>query len=179
MIHAAATAALEAGATLETALEACAEVAADVPVVAMGYTNMVLATGETEFASRLADAGAVGAIVPDLPLGEGDGIREAFASAGLALVPLIAPTTSERRRREICAGAQGFVYLVSTVGVTGERKGLPPELAELIETAKSEAPVPVAVGFGISTPEQVAAVGAHGGRGDRRQPPGPSRPGRA
>lgn len=160
VIHAAATAALEAGATLETALEACAEIAADVPVVTMGYTNMILAVGEAEFAARLADAGAAGAIVPDLPLGEGDGIREAFAAAGLALVPLIAPTTSWQRRGEICADAQGFVYLVSTVGVTGEREGLPPELTELIAAAKDEAPVPVAVGFGISTPEQVAAVGA-------------------
>ena len=160
VIHAAATAALEAGATLETALEACAEVAGEVPVVAMGYTNMILATGETQYAARLADAGAAGAIVPDLPLGEGDGIREAFAAAGLALVPLIAPTTAAERRREICAGAQGFVYLVSTVGVTGEREGLPPELSGLIAAAKDESRVPVAVGFGISTPEQVAAVGA-------------------
>ena len=158
VIHAAATAALEAGATLETALEACSEVAADVPVVAMGYTNMILATGEAEFAARLAEAGAAGAIVPDLPLGEGQGIREAFAGAGLALVPLVAPTTSPERRKEIWA--EGFVYLVSTVGVTGERAGLPPELAELVAAAKSESPVPVAVGFGISTPEQVAAVGA-------------------
>jgi tryptophan synthase alpha chain len=160
VIHAAATAALEAGATLETALEACEEVAADVPVVAMGYTNMILATGEAEFAGRLAEAGAAGAIVPDLPLGEGDGIREAFASAGLALVPLIAPTTSPERRKQICAGAQGFVYLVSTVGVTGERAGLPPELSELVAAAKGESQVPVAVGFGISTPDQIAAVGA-------------------
>ena len=160
VIHAAATAALEAGATLETALEACQEVAADVPVVAMGYTNMILATGEAEFAARLADAGAAGAIVPDLPLGEGEEIREAFAGAGLALVPLIAPTTPAERRKEICAQAQGFVYLVSTVGVTGERAGLPPELAELVAAAQTEAQVPVAVGFGISTPEQVAAVGA-------------------
>ncbi len=160
VIHAAATAALEAGATLETALEACQEVAADVPVVVMGYTNMILATGEAQFAACLADAGAAGAIVPDLPLGEGAGIREAFAGAGLALVPLIAPTTPAERRKEICARAQGFVYLVSTVGVTGERAGLPPELAELVAAAKTESEVPVAVGFGISTAEQVAAVGA-------------------
>ncbi len=160
VIHAAATAALEAGATLETALEACSEVAADVPVVAMGYVNMILATGEAEFAARLTEAGAAGAIVPDLPLGEGQGIREAFKSAGLALVPLIAPTTTPERRQQICAQAEGFVYLVSTVGVTGERAGLPPELAKLVAAAKGESPVPVAVGFGISTPEQVAAVGA-------------------
>ena len=159
VIHAAATVALEAGADLDTALEACAEVSADVPVVAMGYTNMILATGEAEFAGKLAEAGAAGAIVPDLPLGEGDGIREALSAAGLALVPLIAPTTPDDRRKAICEGAEGFVYLVSTVGVTGERAGLPPELADLVAAAKSESDVPVAVGFGISTPEQVAEVG--------------------
>jgi tryptophan synthase alpha chain len=159
VIHAAATAALEAGADLDSALEACSEVSADVPVVVMAYSNMILATGELEFAERIASAGAAGAIVPDLPLGEGAGIRSALSTAGLALVPLIAPTTPEARRKEICAGAEGFVYLVSTVGVTGERAGLPPELADLVARAKEEAEVPVAVGFGISTPEQVAEVG--------------------
>lgn len=159
VIHAAATAALEAGATLETALEACSEVAERVPVVAMCYSNMILATGEAEFAARLAEAGAAGAIVPDLPLHEGAGIREALSAAGLALVPLVAPTTPDDRRREICASAEGFVYVVSTVGVTGERGEIPAELAALVETVRAEAEVPVAVGFGISTPEQVGEVG--------------------
>jgi tryptophan synthase alpha chain len=160
VIHAAATAALDAGADLESALAACAEVSAEVPVVAMCYSNMILATGPEEFASRLAGAGAAGAIVPDLPLGEGDEIRGAMAGHGLAVVPLIAPTTSPERRGAICESAQGFVYLVSTVGVTGERAGLPPELERLVASARDEARVPVAVGFGISTPEQVASVGA-------------------
>ena len=71
----------------------------------------------------------------------------------------MAPTTPPDRRARICAGARGFVYLVSTVGVTGERAELPPELTELISAAKQEASVPVAVGFGISTPEQAATVG--------------------
>ena len=159
VIHAAATAALEAGADLDSALEACAEVSAELPVVVMAYSNMILATGAVDFAERIAAAGAAGAVVPDLPLGEGADIRTALSAAGLALVPLIAPTTAEDRRRAICEGAEGFVYLVSTVGVTGERSGLPPELADLVAAAKSEAGVPVAVGFGISTPEQVAEVG--------------------
>jgi tryptophan synthase alpha chain len=71
----------------------------------------------------------------------------------------VAPTTPAERRARICEAAEGFVYLVSTVGVTGEREQLPPELTGLIAAAKDEGSVPVAVGFGISTPEQAATVG--------------------
>src|SRR5687768_13658914 len=100
VIHAAATAALEAGATLDTALEACEAVADRVPVVTMVYSNMILAGGGAEsFASRIAAAGASGAIVPDLPLEESGPVREALGAEGLALVPLVAPTTPPERRR--------------------------------------------------------------------------------
>ncbi|MDP9188947.1 MAG: tryptophan synthase subunit alpha, partial [Actinomycetota bacterium] len=160
VIHAAATAALEAGATLESALEACAAVSERLPVVTMVYANMILARGgPAEFAARIDEAGAAGAIVPDLPPEEAAEIREALSGRGLALVPLIAPTTPPQRRRAICETAEGFVYLVSTVGVTGEREQLAPELTGLISAAKAEADLPVAVGFGIATPEQAAAVG--------------------
>jgi tryptophan synthase alpha chain len=159
-IHAADTAALAAGATLDSVLESCATAAARVPVALMIYANMVLATGASELADKAAGAGAAGVIVPDLPLEERGPIAEALAGRGLALIPLVAPTTPPERRAEICAAARGFVYLVSTVGVTGERAELPAELIDLISAAKREADVPVAVGFGISTPEQVATVGA-------------------
>lgn len=159
-IHAAATDALAAGATVETALEVCESVAERVPVVLMVYSNMVLAQGGAEeFVRRAAAAGAAGAIVPDLPFGEAEEVRDAFAAAGLALVPLVAPTNSSDRRAQICAVARGFVYLVSTVGTTGERKAIPAALADLVDAAKSEAKVPVAVGFGIGTPGQAAEVG--------------------
>jgi tryptophan synthase alpha chain len=159
-IHAAATQALEAGATLATALEVCRSVAARVPVVLMAYTNMVLAHGgPDEFAKMIRAAGAAGAIVPDLPLDEAGEVREAFAAEGLALVPLLAPTTPAERRRRICEAAHGFVYVVSTVGTTGERAKIPPALAELVEATKADARTPVAVGFGIGTPEQAAQVG--------------------
>ncbi|MEX2448436.1 MAG: tryptophan synthase subunit alpha [Solirubrobacterales bacterium] len=171
-IHAAATAALGAGATLEAALEVCASVSGRVPVVLMAYANMVLTQGESarpaaagapkadEFARRAADAGAAGAIVPDLPLDEAAAGRGARAAEGLALVPLVAPTTPAKRRAEICAVATGFVYVVSTVGTTGERAELPTGLAELVTGTKADAgDVPVAVGFGIGTPEQAAEVG--------------------
>jgi tryptophan synthase alpha chain len=159
-IHAAATEALAAGATLETALEVCESISARVPVVLMVYSNMVLAHGGAiEFARRAADAGAAGAIVPDLPFDEADEVRQALADVGLALVPLLAPTTPAGRRARICAAAQGFVYVVSTVGTTGERQQLPAGLTELVAATKAEAEVPIAVGFGIGTPEQVAEVG--------------------
>jgi tryptophan synthase alpha chain len=159
-IHAAATEALAGGATLDTALEVCESVSARLPIVLMVYSNMVLAHGgAAEFARRAAAAGAVGAIVPDLPLDEADEVREALAGAGLALVPLLAPTTSAERRARICAAAQGFVYVVSTVGTTGERQRLPAGLMDLVAATKGDAEVPVAVGFGIGTPAQVAEVG--------------------
>jgi tryptophan synthase alpha chain len=159
-VHAAATTALAAGATLDTALEVCESVSERVPVCLMVYTNMVLAQGGvTEFAGRAAAAGAAGAIIPDLPLGEAEDVREAFADAGQALIPLVAPTTPPRRRARICAAARGFVYLVSTVGTTGERNEVPTALAALTAAAKAESEVPIAVGFGIGTPEQAAEVG--------------------
>ncbi len=160
-IHAAATAALEAGATFATALEVCQAVGERLPVVLMVYSNMVLAKGgAAEFAGLAKAAGACGAIVPDLPLDEAGEVREALAAEGLALVPLVAPTTPESRRREIAAAAAGFIYLVSTLGTTGERAEMPAELAGLIEGTRADAgETPVAVGFGIGTAAQVAQVG--------------------
>jgi tryptophan synthase alpha chain len=160
-IHAAATAALEAGATLATALEVARAVGERVPVVLMVYANMVLAHGgATEFAALLRASSVAGAIVPDLPLGESEDFAAALAAEGLAFVPLVAPTTLPERRRAIAAGARGFIYLVSTTGTTGERAAIPAALAELAAATKDDAgETPVAVGFGISSPEQAAEVG--------------------
>jgi tryptophan synthase alpha chain len=113
-----------------------------------------------DLSASAADARAAAVIVPDLPLEEQGEIGEALASHGLALVPLVAPTTPRERLAAICARAQGFVYVVSTRGVTGERQGLPAELEHLVVAVKEEARVPAAVGFGISTPEQAAEVGS-------------------
>jgi tryptophan synthase alpha chain len=159
-IHAAATAALAAGATLASSLEVCRSVSDRVPVVLMVYANMLLAHGgPAEFARLAQAAGAAGAIVPDLPLGESEEVREALAAESLALVPLVAPTTPPERRARICALAQGFVYVVSTVGTTGERSEVPASLAELVAATRADATTPVAVGFGIGTAAQAAEVG--------------------
>ena len=92
-------------------------------------------------------------------LGEAEDVREEFAAAGLALVPLVAPTTTPERRAQICAVAHGFVYVVSTVGTTGERAEVPVSLAALVEATKADASTPVAVGFGIGSAAQAAEVG--------------------
>jgi tryptophan synthase alpha chain len=159
VIHAAATRALASGADLEGALRTCAAVAERVPVVPMCYANMVLAHGPERYARTLADAGAAGTIIPDLPHEEAEGVARELAAAGLALVPLVAPTTPPERRREICARAEGFVYVVSDTRTTGEREDVPARLRALVAAVREEADVPAAVGFGIGTPEQAAAVG--------------------
>jgi tryptophan synthase alpha chain len=160
VIHAAATRALGAGVSFDDALTVCEAIADRVAVVPMCYANPVLAQGPAGFAAKLAGAGAAGAIVPDLPLEESGEIAARLAEVGLPLVPLIAPTTPPERRAEIGGRAEGFVYLVSDTRVTGERDELPAGLGELIEGIKAASRVPVAVGFGISTPAQAATVGA-------------------
>ncbi len=159
VIHGAATAALDAGATLDSVLRICERLAARVPVIPMAYANMALARGPERFAAALADAGASGVIVPDLPLEEGSQVGEALRGAGLAQIPLVAPTTPPERRVRITADAEGFIYLVSDTRTTGERDALPAALGELVSATRADSPVPVAVGFGIGTPELAAEVG--------------------
>ncbi len=158
VIHAAATEALAAGITPRDVLTVCEAAAAEVPVVLMVYANVVLAAGLEEYAARAAAAGASGLIVPDLPHDESAELRAACDSQGLALVPLVAPTTTPERLAAIGADARGFVYTVSLVGTTGERSELPPGLAETVQRVRAVTRVPVGVGFGISTPEQASAV---------------------
>jgi tryptophan synthase alpha chain len=157
VIHAAATSALAAGATPLWVLEVCAAVAERVPVVLMAYANLVL--GQNGFVDKAAAAGASGLIVPDLPHDEAGDLRAECDSKGIALVPRAAPSSTDERLAEIGADARGFVYTVSLAGTTGERDELPPELARTVERVRAAASVPVAVGFGISTPAQARAVG--------------------
>lgn len=158
VIHTAATEALARGATVDSALSVCESLSARVPVVLMIYANPVLARGAERFARMAADAGAAGLIVPDLPHDEAGALRAACDARGLALVPLVAPTTTGERLASICTQARGFVYTVSLTGTTGERSQLPPELSRTVERVRAAAPVPVAVGFGISTGEQARRV---------------------
>ena len=160
VIHAAATAALASGATFGGVLEVCAAIGDRVPVVPMCYANMILARGPGRVAAELATAKAAGVIVPDLPPEETGEIGAAVRAAGIALVTLVAPNTPPGRRRTIASRAEGFIYLVSDTRVTGERDSLPAGLERLVSEVQADSEVPVAVGFGIGTPEQARAVGA-------------------
>jgi tryptophan synthase alpha chain len=157
VIHAAATEALKQGVTPLWVLEVCAALSERLPVVLMAYANLVLQTDG--FVEKAAAAGAAGVIVPDLPHDEAAPLRAECDARGLALVPLAAPTSSDERLEEIGRDARGFVYTVSLTGTTGERTSLPPELERTVARVRAATTVPVAVGFGISTPEQAAAVG--------------------
>jgi tryptophan synthase alpha chain len=158
VIHAAATEALAAGATPEGVLEVCSALSERLPVVLMVYANVVLHAGGEDFAGRAAQAGAAGLIVPDLPHDEAAALRDACDAAGIALVPLVAPTTTPERVAAIGTDARGFVYTVSLTGTTGERSELAQGVEETVARVRSATEVPVAVGFGISTPDQARAV---------------------
>jgi tryptophan synthase alpha chain len=158
VIHTAATTALAAGATPHGVLRVCEALAERLPVILMVYANVVLSAGPEAFALRAASAGAAGLIVPDLPHDEAGEVRAACDAEGLALVPLVAPTTTPERVAEIGAEARGFVYTVSLTGVTGERGELPPDLEGTVTRVRSATTLPVAVGFGISTPAHARTV---------------------
>jgi tryptophan synthase alpha chain len=159
VIHAAGTEALRSGVRLDDVLGICDALRDALPVVLMIYANPILARGQAEFARMAADAGAAGIIVPDLPHSEAGELRAACDDAGIDLVPLIAPTSTDERIAQVGRDARGFVYTVSTTGTTGEREELPPELSATVERVRAATTLPVAVGFGISTPGQAAAVG--------------------
>jgi tryptophan synthase alpha chain len=165
VIHAAGTAALAAGATLDGVIEVGRAVAQRVPVVLMCYANLIYARGLERFADQLAEAGVAGLIVPDLPLEEAPAMLEALDARGLALVPLVAPTTPQERLAAIGARARGFIYTVSVTGTTGERAALAAGLEAVIARTAASASVPVALGFGISTPDHAAAAAAAGADG--------------
>jgi tryptophan synthase alpha chain len=163
VIHTAGVEALAGGATVAAVLDLGAELARSVPVVVMIYANLVLARGAEAFAGALAERGLSGLIVPDLPLEEAPPILEACDAVGVALVPLVAPTTPDERLGLIGSRARGFVYTVSSLGTTGERtEG---DFAELVGRTKAHTEVPVAVGFGIGTPERAVAAAEAGADG--------------
>jgi tryptophan synthase alpha chain len=154
--------ALAAGASLPRVLELVAGLRADgvkLPIALMTYYNPVLAFGLKSFARTAIDAGADAVIVPDLPYEECDPLRAEAEPAGLDLVQFVAPTSPAARVKAIARLARGFIYVVSVTGITGERRTLPPGLDAQIRTLRLVTTKPLCVGFGVSTPEQVGAVG--------------------
>jgi tryptophan synthase alpha chain len=159
--------ALEKGITVKKSLAAVAELrkrGVDIPLILMGYYNPMLAYGLEKFVHDAREAGADGFIVPDLPMEEADEFASALSGAAgedeaLPLIPMLAPTSSPDRMEMIARNAQGFIYLVSVIGITGERKSLADGLGNLIAQVREHTSAPVCVGFGISTPEQAKQVG--------------------
>lgn len=158
----AARAASEGGFGISETIELVAQFVAErpdaPPIALMTYLNPLMRTGLPKVAAAMREAGVSGVIVPDLPpdmaamwLRVADGIDTVF---------LAAPTSTPERLAKVGTMGGGFVYCVSTTGVTGERSELPAELSELVARVKAATPLPVAVGFGVSTPEQAATVAA-------------------
>lgn len=153
--------ALTQGTTVADCLAMVREVRArgvTAPFCAMTYYNPLFAYGLDRFVQDAVAAGIDGLIVPDLPPEEADELEAFCRAAGLATVYLLAPTSTEERIRQVAARATGFIYLVSVTGITGARSELPPDLARFVERVRRHTDLPLAVGFGIGTREQAAAV---------------------
>lgn len=129
------------------------------PLILMGYANPIHSMGYQAFADAAAQAGIDGTIIVDLPPEEDEPLREAYAAHGLAVIRLATPTTTEARMARVADGASGFVYYVSVAGVTGAGAAKPEDIAAGVAMARRISGLPVAVGFGVRTPQQASAMG--------------------
>ena len=152
--------AISAGATLDKSLSILGEVAETtaLPSLAMTYANPVFRRGADWFCDRLAEAGAAGRIVPDLPFEEAGPLSEAARRHGLGLALFLAPTSGYRRIRAVAEAAPSFIYAVANLGVTGERSEWSNRVERLVEGIREVTDIPVVLGVGISTPEQAATA---------------------
>jgi tryptophan synthase alpha chain len=133
----------------------------DAPLVMMSYLNPLLAFGYDDLADRALATGVCGFIIPDLPYEESADIRAVLETRGLGLIQLVTPATPESRLKVLCTASRGFVYAVTITGITGGGAGLPADLAKYLDKVTAISTLPVCAGFGIRTPQDVAAVGQH------------------
>ena len=160
-IQAATQKSLENGTTLKDCLAMTRELreqGIDTPALLMGYVNPMMAYGLEQFVIDAAAASVDGLIVPDLPPEEADELEALCHQHGLALVYLLAPTSTPDRIARVAQKSRGFIYLVSLTGVTGARNELPPDLGDFIKRVRAQTDTPLAVGFGIGSGEQARAV---------------------
>jgi tryptophan synthase alpha chain len=160
-IQAAGKRALAAGASLAGTLAMVRDFRCDdaaIPVILMGYLNPILSYGTERFCADAADSGVDGLIVVDLPTEEADLLVPAATANGLDIIRLVAPTTDDARMPLVLAGSSGFVYYVSITGITGTRSATGADLAANIPRIRRVTDLPIAVGFGVRTPEQAAEV---------------------
>lgn len=129
----------------------------DVPIVIMTYANPIFTYGTKKFMKRCQEVGVAGVIVPDIPFEEREELLPFCRDYNVTMISMIAPTSKERIRM-IAKEAEGFIYCVSSLGVTGVRKAISNEVEEMISLVKEEKDIPCAIGFGLSTPEQAAQM---------------------
>ncbi len=160
VIQAAASRALAAGTTPARVLQMLVDLRGklSIPVILFTYTNPLFNRGMERFCDEAAEAGVSGLVVPDLPLEEAERLSPLASARGLDLVLLVAPTTPAERMARIAESSRGFTYLVSVTGVTGERSVMEERVESLVQQLKLSCSNPVAVGFGISGPQQVQQV---------------------
>ena len=154
--------ALENGITVGHCLDEVKELRSrgvTIPLILMGYINPILAYGLESFVSEAAQSGASGFIIPDLPPEEAGTFQSLCRQKELDLIFLLPPNSTDERVKFVSEQSSGFVYLVSVLGITGERAALPVELDHFVKRVRGQSKKPLAVGFGISTPQQAAAVG--------------------
>lgn len=153
--------ALRAGTSLEGVLDLLKRVRSDIkaPLVLFTYANPIVRMGERAFAKRAADAGVDGVLTLDLPIEEADGLRTTLVDHGLDTVFLLSPTTSDERIARAASLGRGFLYGISRLGVTGVQASVAESARDLARRVRALTPMPLALGFGISTPVHVAEVG--------------------
>ena len=159
-IQAAAQRALDAGTTMHTVIDLVSSVrtSTQVPIVLMTYYNPIFRYGEEKFIEDASSAGVDGIIVPDLPPDEAEEIVKFARKKPFDTIFLLAPTSTEERVRKVARASSGFIYYVSITGITGSKLVLDPAIALHMERIRAESDTPIAVGFGVSTPEDASVV---------------------
>lgn len=161
-IQRASHAAIAAGVSLRWILAELAKAAPfDAPIVLMSYLNPLLSFGYEELAAAAIPAGVCGFIVPDLPIEESEDFRLAMDANGLALIQLVTPATPAGRLKTLCAASRGFVYAVTSTGITGSGKELPASVGSYLDQVRGLSSLPVCAGFGVRRAEQVRSLAPH------------------
>ncbi|MGQ9836498.1 MAG: tryptophan synthase subunit alpha [Cyanobacteriota bacterium] len=162
VIQAAATRALNRGVTLKAILQGLSQLSLQAPLILFTYYNPIHQIGIPQFMERLRIAGCAGLVVPDLPLEEAQPLRQAAQAEQMDLILLVAPTSPVERMQQIAQHSSGFIYLISTTGVTGQRASLAERIPTLLQQLRQQTLLPIGVGFGISNPEQARQIALWG-----------------
>lgn len=150
--------ALAGGTTVPGVISLIREADLKIPVIAFGYLNPILAYGVQRFLDDASEAGVAGLLLTDLPAGEDPELEAMIRDSSLALIRLVAPTTDRERLAKTVAGAEGFIYLISRLGVTGPETTVGKGITEAVDRLRSATSLPIAVGFGIGSGEQAAEL---------------------